>query len=110
MDVCHEKAGHRKLQFFKWRKGSVLNHFCQLVIKAIRWDSPPFGSEKEKLQKTLLNARLRLNLNRNEFALKLGISGSTLKNWERGRTKPNPRKWRLLVQLQRRLPSPRMVL
>lgn len=29
----------------KWRKGSLLNPFCHLVIRAIRWDSPRLGGE-----------------------------------------------------------------
>jgi DNA-binding XRE family transcriptional regulator len=108
INLCY--APSSKETAIRWRKGSFLNPFCHLVIRATRVDSPPFGSDREQLQKVLLNARSRLNLSRNEFALKIGVSGSTLKNWERGRTKPNPCMWRLLFQLQQHPLSSRGIL
>jgi hypothetical protein len=83
-----------------WRKGWFLNPFCQLVIMAIRWDSPPCRDPQSLAQK-VANCGVRLTLTREALATRLGVSLGTLKNWDRGRTKPSRRFWKaihLLIQ------------
>jgi DNA-binding XRE family transcriptional regulator len=99
INLCYSPSSKEMAN--RWRKGSVLNPFCHLVIRAIRWDSPPLGDNKGRLQKALLDARSRLNMNRGEFALKIGVSDSTIKNWERGRTKPARQFWKLVCHFAR---------
>jgi len=67
--------------------------FCHLVFKAIRVDSPPCNQSREELAKALRGLRSTLNLVQHEMAKKLGVSLKTLKNWERGRTRPASKFW-----------------
>lgn len=53
------------------------------------------------LQKSLLEARLRQDLTRDQLAAGLKISTGTLRNWERGRTQPSRRLWKAVAQLTR---------
>ena len=77
----------------RWRKGSFLNPFCQLVIKAVRGDSPPCQN-RQSFAEMLLEYRHRSALTRQPLASKLGVSLATLKNWEHGRTKPSKVFWK----------------
>jgi DNA-binding transcriptional regulator YiaG len=83
-----------------WRKGSLLNPFCHLVIKAIRVDSPP---PLNNLPDMLTAYCLRNKMTRNGLAGRLGVSLGTLKNWERGRTTPNRQFWKTIHSLAGRL-------
>jgi len=76
-----------------WRKGSFLNPFCQLVIKAIRVDSPPCRN-RQSLGQLLLECRFREKLTHEALAARLGVSLGTLTNWERGRTTPSKIFWK----------------
>jgi DNA-binding transcriptional regulator YiaG len=76
-----------------WRKGWFLNPFCHLVIKAVRVDSPPCKNGQQ-LAEMLAEYRQRLILSRDALATRLGVSLGTLKNWERGRTKPSKTFWK----------------
>jgi DNA-binding transcriptional regulator YiaG len=96
-----EKFLSKKTKFKNWRKGSLPNPFCHLVIKAIRWDSPPCNRNPEMLQMTLLKARLQLGLTRDQLTLRLNVSNGTLKNWEHGRTAPLRQFWRAISALTR---------
>jgi DNA-binding transcriptional regulator YiaG len=51
------------------------------------------------LGKFLTEARLRLGLTREALAYRLKISLGTLINWERRRTKPSCRFWRIIHSL-----------
>jgi DNA-binding transcriptional regulator YiaG len=64
-------------------------------------DSPPFNADSKTLQKTLLEARLRLDLNREQMAARLQVSCGTLKNWEHGRTSPVKRFWPAIYVLSK---------
>lgn len=97
--VKSELVGGECSYFPNWRKGSFLNPFCQLVIKAIRWDSPPCNSNGQALPNILSQARLRVGFTRERFAERLNISLGTLKNWERGRTRPNRQLWKVVARL-----------
>ena len=76
----------------RWRKGSFLNPFCHLVIKAVRVDSPPCKN-RQSFAAMLLEYRRRSILTREALATKLGVSLASLKNWEHGRTKPRKAFW-----------------
>ncbi len=67
--------------------------FCQLVIKAVRWDSPPYANTNHSLAASLVEYRMKSGTARAILAAKLGVSLSTLKNWERGWTEPNRQFW-----------------
>ena len=82
-----------------WRKGSFLNPFCHLVIKAVRVDSPPCQIGTQSLAELLTKYRMKAGLNRENLAAKLGVSLGTLKNWERGWTRPNRRCWKAIHSL-----------
>jgi DNA-binding XRE family transcriptional regulator len=73
-----------------WRKGSVSNPFCQLVIRAIRGDSHPLGGNRKLLAEHLRLHRIRHAIPRKTLAAQLGVSRETLKNWEQGRTSSKP--------------------
>ena len=93
--ACGEKS-----EIPNWRREGFLNPFCHLMFKAVRSDSPPCGSNRESLNKTLSDAQLRLGLTRPQFAAKLNITIVTLANWERGRTKPARRLWKAVCRLR----------
>jgi DNA-binding XRE family transcriptional regulator len=76
-----------------WRKGWVVRPFCQLVIKAIRHDSPPYHNESQSLCKLLLEKRLAGGFTQEALAERLEVSLRTLKNWERGWTQPRRKYW-----------------
>jgi DNA-binding XRE family transcriptional regulator len=76
-----------------WRKGVFMRPFCHLVIKAIRVDSPPCKRNRKELAEALRDHRSRLRLVQGELATRLGVSLKTLKNWERGRTRPAVKFW-----------------
>jgi len=82
-----------------WRKGWFVRPFCQLVIKAVRVDSPPQALDSEMLPKALSDARLRMGLNRDSLATRLNISLGTLNNWERRRTAPSRKFWPIIHAL-----------
>lgn len=44
-------------------------------------------------------ARVNSNLNQKEFAQKLGVSLSTVVNWEKGKTEPDASQLRMISQL-----------
>ena len=76
-----------------WRKGSFLIAFCHLVIRAVRPDSPPFEIAGQALCQAIVQERVRRNLSQTTAAIQLGVSLSTLGNWECGRTKPTRKVW-----------------
>ncbi|MBC8097110.1 MAG: helix-turn-helix domain-containing protein [Akkermansiaceae bacterium] len=82
-----------------WRKGWFLNPCCHHVFRSVREDSPPCHSNTEVLKNKLREARSRLCVTREDFALQLGVSVGSLKNWERGRTNPNRYAWKKIRQL-----------
>jgi DNA-binding XRE family transcriptional regulator len=67
--------------------------FCRLLFKAIRYDSPPFSQNSQELAKALIGGRLQARQSQEKLAAKLGVSYKTLKNWERGRTRPTAKFW-----------------
>jgi DNA-binding XRE family transcriptional regulator len=67
--------------------------FCHLVIKAMRYDSPPWINSGQSFCKLLLEKRLTGNLTQEELAEQLNVSLRTPKNWERGWTLPNLKFW-----------------
>jgi len=79
-----------KSEILSWRKGSFLNPFCHLVIKAVRVDSHPLP---DSLSKMLAAYRFHNEMTKNFLAAKLGVSLGTLKNWEFRRTHPNRKSW-----------------
>jgi DNA-binding transcriptional regulator YiaG len=79
-------------------KGSFLNPYCQLLIKAVRVDSPPCKNGQQ-LAETLAEYRRRAMLTREALASKTGVSLETLKNWECGRTSPGKLRWPALKLL-----------
>ena len=44
-------------------------------------------------------ARVNSNLNQKEFAQKIGVSLSTVVNWEKGKTEPDASQLRMISQL-----------
>lgn len=44
-------------------------------------------------------ARVNSNLNQREFARKIGVSLSTVVNWEKGKTEPDASQLRMISQL-----------
>jgi DNA-binding XRE family transcriptional regulator len=90
-----QKMKQNRLKLRKTRKqmARFLHPFCHLVIKAIRVDSPPCKNGQQ-LAEMLAEYRQRLILSRDALATRLGVSLGTLKNWERGRTKPSKTFWK----------------
>ena len=82
----------------RWRKGWFLNPFCYLVIKSTRVDSSPCKNGQQ-LAEMLAGYSQHSTLTREALATKLGISLGTLKNWERGRTKPSRAFWKQIREL-----------
>lgn len=72
------------------------------MIKAVRSDSHPFIHSKEAFAKALLNYRERHGVSQEALAAKVGVGESTIKNWERQRTKLAAR---LLPKLKFLLPT-----
>jgi DNA-binding transcriptional regulator YiaG len=83
----------------RWRKGSFLNPFCHLVLKAVRVDSPPFQNP-QSLAELLTEYRHQSKLTREELAMRLGVSLGSLTNWERGRTRPSKAFWAQIRSLK----------
>jgi DNA-binding XRE family transcriptional regulator len=75
-----------------WGKRSFLRPFCQLLIKAIRHDSPPIDNQKTALCK-LLDKRLAAGLRQKELSTTLGVSVRSLKNWEHNSNLPTESLW-----------------
>ncbi len=73
-----------------------MHPFCQLLLKAIRVDSPPFN-EPGYIEQVLKNHRLAANLSQVDLARKLGVSRKTLQNWEGGFSNPTKKFWPLLT-------------
>jgi DNA-binding transcriptional regulator YiaG len=94
-------TGLAPLQKSSWRKGSFLNPFCHLVIKAVRVDSPPYQNSPQTLAELLTKYRLKSNLSSDVLAAKLGVSLGTFKNWEHGLTKPSKKIWPALKLLEK---------
>ena len=67
--------------------------YCQLLIKTVRQDSPPFKNANVPLSKLLLEKRLSLRLSQEQMARRIGISYCTYKNWELGHKQPAKRLW-----------------
>jgi len=87
-------SGGKKIsQDSNWRKGSFLNPFCHLVIKAVRVDSPPCQNNTQSLAELLTKHRVKLSLSKATMAVKLGVSMGTFKNLEHDRTRPSKRFW-----------------
>lgn len=63
-----------------------------------RMKEPPQGTRFSST--ALRNRRERLGLSREDFALLVGVSASTLYNWESGRTKPSGEHLAALVTLR----------
>ncbi|MGD0615300.1 MAG: helix-turn-helix domain-containing protein [Verrucomicrobiota bacterium] len=82
-----------------WRKGSFLNPFCHLVIRAVRWDSPPGADGQPSLSRLLIDYRAGSDLTQELLAAQLGVSLKTVQNWERGRTKPCRTFWWILKEM-----------
>jgi DNA-binding XRE family transcriptional regulator len=82
-----------------WRKGWFLRPFCQLTLRAVRVDSPPFARDPQGLAQSLTGYRSRENLTQQAFAAKLGVNRKTLNNWEKGRTRPIGKFWREIRSL-----------
>jgi len=62
--------------------------FCHLVIKTGRVDSPP-----PQISTLLTEYRSTSHLTQQALSKLFGVSLKTLKNWERGRTKPAKQFW-----------------
>ena len=73
--------------------------FCQLLLKAVRVDSPLDANRRQELAKTLTGYRAAHGLTQDEFAAKLGVSRKSLHNWEHGRTTPIKSLYRTLGPL-----------
>jgi DNA-binding XRE family transcriptional regulator len=82
-----------------WRKGWFLLPFCQLVLRAVRLDSPPCARDRRRLAQSLTGYRSRQNLTQQALAAKLGVNQKTLNNWENGRSRPIWRFWREIRSL-----------
>ena len=67
--------------------------FCQLVLRAIRVDSPPWANTSQPLSETLRKYRLQANLSQVKLAAKLGVTVGTLGTWERSQAMPDRRSW-----------------
>jgi len=65
--------------------------FCHLVIKAVRVDSPPLGTDHLFLAELIAEHRTKFGVPQKSMAAQLGVSLKTLQNWERGSTKPQTR-------------------
>ncbi len=74
--------------------------FCQVLIKATRWDSNPWQNDRESLRKLLKTIRLRESLSQEALAHHLGVDTKTVKNWEGMRTLPHPPQTRAILALQ----------
>ena len=76
-----------------------LRPFCQLVLRAVRMDSPPCGHNRQQLANSLTGYRANEKLTQAEFVAKIGVSRKTLQNWEAGRTRPIGKFWREIRSL-----------
>ena len=82
-----------------WRKGWGMRPFCHVLIKATRWDSPPWRSGSIPLHKLLIQWRLESRLSQEGAATRLSVSLRTYQNWEHGRTKPTRMFWERLKRV-----------
>lgn len=73
--------------------------FCHVLIKATRWDSPPWRWGSVPFHKLLNQWRLESRLSQDAAAITLGVSLRTYQNWEHGRTKPSRMFWKRLRQV-----------
>jgi DNA-binding transcriptional regulator YiaG len=57
--------------------------------------------EKDKQESACIvrMARAKLGLGQDEFAGKFSVTPQTVMNWEKGRTSPSARKWKLIMEL-----------
>jgi nicotinic acid phosphoribosyltransferase len=56
-----------------------LRPFCQLLIKGVRHDSPPYNGDPKRLTESLRNWRSNAQLTQDQLAARLDISRETLK-------------------------------
>ncbi len=56
------------------RNGWVKRPFCHVLIKATRWDSPPWRSGSVPLDKLLIQWRLESRLSQEDAATRLSVS------------------------------------
>lgn len=83
-----------------WRKGLFMRPFCQLVLRAVRGDSPPCTHDRHELAKSLTGYRTRSSLTQEALAAKLGVCRKTLQNWETGRRNPIKKFWPAIRSLE----------
>ena len=69
-----------------------------------RGELKPSRSFSVSPKNEVANARAKLGLSQNRFAALLGISASTLKNWEQGRRRPTGAA-KVLLKVARRHPK-----
>ena len=63
-------------------------------------DSPPCKNSPQSLAELLTKYRMKMKLNRESLATKLGVSLGSLINWECCRTKPNRQFWSNIRELE----------
>jgi len=68
------------------------------VFKAMGWDLNPLQVNGISVTELLATIRLHRIVGRKIQAKEFGISISTLKDWERGRTHPNRKFWATVRQ------------
>lgn len=76
-------------------EGVVSDPYCRFLTRAIRVDSPP--GQGQSLVKQLTEYRHKFKLTHETLATWLGINLGTLKNWERGRTRPRKIFWKQIL-------------
>jgi len=68
------------------------------LIKSVRGDLPPCKNGQQ-LAEMLVGYRQQAKLTQESLATKFKISLGTIKNWERGRTKPSKLFWKQIRKL-----------
>ncbi len=74
--------------------------FCQVLIKATRWDSNPWKADRESLRNLLKTIRRRESWSQEALASHLGVDTKTVKNWEAMRNVPRRAQARSILALQ----------
>ena len=56
-------------------------------------------TEEDNLAKKIRELRFKLELTQEQFAVKVGVTFSTVNRWERGKSKPSPLAMRQIEEL-----------